>query len=119
GHVLFQLLQRAKHKNENNEWDSIFDVTTTRPSIGLRMPYADKRAVTPDREWLDNHRRVACVNVCPPQEELPRCITLAKAEGRTHGEWAKNGMCRRTGKELSYCAMRIPRAPEGQRNRRR
>ncbi|CAE7422218.1 unnamed protein product, partial [Symbiodinium natans] len=122
GHPLAKLLHRAKQKDENNSWERIFDISTTRPSIGARMPYSDKMSVTKLGRWVDNHRRVLPIAEIMFDfnngEELPRCITVAGAEQRTPAEWAKNGMCRRSGKAVSYCTASI-RAAEGQRNRRR
>ena len=44
-----------------NEWHTIFDETTTRPSIGLRMPYCDKRNQRMDGTWCDEKRQPYCV----------------------------------------------------------
>jgi hypothetical protein len=40
-HAIRTLLQRALGYNSFNEWKNVFDETTTRPTIGLRMPLCD------------------------------------------------------------------------------
>ena len=41
GHPLANHLQTAKNFHCYNDWDKIFDETTTRPSIGLRVPFSE------------------------------------------------------------------------------
>ena len=51
-HPIYSLLQRAKSYSEHNAWTTMFGETTVRPTVGLRMPFCDKRSRKLDNSWL-------------------------------------------------------------------
>ncbi|CAJ1330235.1 unnamed protein product [Effrenium voratum] len=104
-HPVAQLLQTAQQYDESNSWPRIFDATTTRPSIGLRMAYSDKRSVEPGTKAETAHKVFFDENrpVLPVAElefefssgECSRAVVVATNEEKQPWEWALRGMVRR------------------------
>lgn len=60
-HPIAKMATKALDFEEYNTWDRVFDATTTRPSVGLRLPFSDKRAQVlrgSRKEYEDEFRQV-------------------------------------------------------------
>jgi len=103
-HPLQLMLKKVLTFNKYNTWEHIFDATTTRPKVGLRMPFCDKRSRLPTMQWQDEHRPVEPVGEVTFEFEKSRdssmeiCTRVSQVEPReqrAQWEWALSGMCRR------------------------
>ncbi|CAK0830898.1 unnamed protein product, partial [Prorocentrum cordatum] len=120
--VVRMLLDKAQRINPHNTWDSIFDATTTRKGVGLRMPLCDKRSVRHERGgkqiWQDELRPVMPIGVVEftfkpsaADQAVEICASAGLAEreaDRPMWQWVRMGMCRRPeGTPLTYMK-RVP-----------
>jgi len=104
-HPLAKMAERVRTYNSFNTWENIFDATTTRPKVGLRLPFCDKRSRLPDLSWRDEHRPVLPTAELifefdrsaedPTMEICTRVLTGDRVEQKWFWEWARLGMCRR------------------------
>jgi len=97
-HPVTILRKKCKICHDFNDWDKVFDATTTRPTVGLRMPYCDKRSKKADGSWTDEERRVVPVAELAFDFEGGLCTRVVQMAGRddkTPAEWVQRGMCRR------------------------
>ncbi|CAK9109727.1 unnamed protein product [Durusdinium trenchii] len=92
-HRLSELLEKAQKFSPKNTWENIFDATTTRPTVGARMPYSDKRSRMLDNKFKQENRKVLPVAELvfhfEESQELPSVQVVAHAEGKSHAEWAQ------------------------------
>ncbi|CAE8600393.1 unnamed protein product [Polarella glacialis] len=117
-HPLKFILEQARRYNPYNTWDTIFDATTTRPKVGLRLPYSDKRSRMADGRFVDEHRPVLPVaellfefarsDLDPSFEICTRVTQVERVERKATWEWALLGMCRRAGDVCSPTYFRPP-----------
>eukprot|EP00931_Biecheleriopsis_adriatica_P067451 TRINITY_DN41590_c0_g1_i1.p1 TRINITY_DN41590_c0_g1~~TRINITY_DN41590_c0_g1_i1.p1 ORF type:complete len:830 (-),score=86.74 TRINITY_DN41590_c0_g1_i1:72-2561(-) len=131
-HPLMFMLDKARHFNSYNTWDTIFDATTTRPKVGLRLPYSDKRSRL-ENDWMDENRPVQPVaeivfefeksNLDSSVEICTKALQVERVERKAQWEWALLGMCRRPNgtKETYFRSPKLlrPPIPKSTGNRRR